>query len=72
MGTMAKLINLLLIERDMEKKELAQRLNTSSSNISGKLRRDNFSEKELQDIAQACNATFSGRFILNDTGKEIK
>ncbi len=72
MGTMAKLINLLLIERKMSKKELAQRLGTTQSNISGKLRRDNFSEKELQDIAKACDATFSGSFTLNDTGKEIK
>ena len=72
MGTMAKLINLLLIERNMVKKELAEKLGTTPSNISGKLRRDNFSEKELQDIANACNATFTGGFILNDTGKEIK
>ena len=72
MGTMAKLINILLVERDMEKKELAKRLGTTQSNISGKLRRDNFSEKELQDIAKACNATFTGIFTLNDTGKEIK
>lgn len=72
MGTMAKLINLLLIERDMGKKELAKKLGTSPSNISGKLRRNNFSEKELQDIANACDATFTGSFILNGTGKEIK
>lgn len=69
---MSKLINLLLIERGMEKKELAKRLNTSQSNLSGKLRRDNFSERELQDIAKACDATLSYSFILNDTGKEIK
>jgi len=72
MGTMAKLINLLLIEREMGKKELADKLGTTPSNLSGKLRRDNFSEKELQDIAKVCNATFIGGFVLNDTGKEIK
>ncbi len=72
MGTMAKLINLLLIERNMGKKELAEKLGTTPSNISGKLRRDNFSENELQNIAKACDATFSGSFILNDSGKEIK
>ena len=47
MGTMAKLINLLLIERNMGKKELAKRLNTTQSNISGKLRRDNFLRKRI-------------------------
>lgn len=72
MGTMKKLINLLLVERSMSKKELAKKLGTSSSNLSGKLSRDNFSEKELQDIAEACDATFIGSFVLNGTGKEIK
>ena len=69
---MSKLINLLLIERNMSKKELAEKIGTTPSNISGKLRRDNFSEKELQDIAKVCDATFQGIFILNETGKEIK
>ncbi len=72
MGTMARLINLMLVERKMSKKDLAAKLGTSQSNLSGKLSRDNFSEKELQEIAQACNATFAGAFVLNDTGKEIK
>lgn len=69
---MAKLINLLLVEQNIGKKELAEKLGTTPSNISGKLRRDNFSEKELHDIAKACDATFQGTFILNGTGKEIK
>lgn len=72
MGTMAKLIKLLLIERNMAKQDLAKALNTTPSNLSGKLSRDNFSEKELQEIAEVCNATFTGSFTLNDTGKEIK
>ena len=70
MGTMAKLINLLLIERNMGKKELAEKLGTTQSNLSGKLRRDNFSEKELHDIARACGVTFKGSFILED-GRQI-
>ena len=71
MGTMAKKIEILLIETGMEKKELAARLGTTPSNLSGKLKRDNFSEAELQEIAAACNATFKGSFIINATGKEI-
>ena len=72
MGTMAKLVNLLLVERGMKKKDLADKLGTSISNVSAKLRRDNMSEKELQEIAQACDATFQGCFILNNTKKGIK
>jgi len=69
---MAKLINLMLVERNMRKKDLSEKLGTTLSNLSGKLRRGNFSEKEIQDIEKACDATFQGCFILNDNGKEIK
>ena len=71
MGTMAKKIEMLLIELDIPKKDLATRLGTTQSNLSGKLKRDNFSEQELQDIAQACGVSFKGFFIVGDTGKEI-
>ena len=70
-GTMSKKIEMLLIELDIPKKELSSRLGTTQSNLSAKLRRDNFSEKELQDIATACGVTFKGSFIIDDTGKEI-
>lgn len=71
MGTMAKKIEMLLIELDIPKKDLSARLGTTQSNLSGKLKRDNFSEKELQDIAKACGASFKGTFIIDDTRKEI-
>lgn len=71
MGTMAKKINMLLIETDISKKELAKRLGTTPSNISGKLKRDNFSEAELQEIAKACGAAYEGIFTITSTGKQI-
>lgn len=70
--SMAKVVKSLLVERDMTMTDLANRLGTSVQNMSAKLRRDNLSEKELRDIAEACDATFEGSFTLNDTGKEIK
>lgn len=71
MGTMAKKINILLIETGITKQELAKRLGTTPSNISGKLKRDNFSEAELQEIAKACGASYEGIFTITDTGKQI-
>lgn len=71
MGTMAKKINLLLIEVGMTKQELARRLGTTPSNLSGKLKRDNFSEKELREIADALDCDYDGIFTLRDTGKQI-
>ena len=70
--SMAKTVKILLLERNMTMTDLANKLGKSVQNISSKLRRDNLSEKELHDIARACDATFVGSFVLNDTGKEIK
>lgn len=70
-GNHGKKINLLLIELGMTKQELARRLGTTPSNLSGKLKRDNFSEAELQEIAGACGAAFEGTFVIADTGKQI-
>ena len=68
---MTKKINTLLIEMNISKKELARRLNTSPSNLSGKLKRDNFTEKELRQIAQALNCDYDGIFTFKDSGKQL-
>lgn len=72
MGSAIK-IKMLLVAREMTLQDLAQRLipPTSVQNLSQKLKRDNFSENELQAIAEACNAKIETKFILNDTGKTI-
>jgi len=66
-------IKMLLAAREMTLQDLANKITpkTSAQNISQKLKRDNFSEKELQAIAAACGATFEANFVLNDTGKII-
>jgi hypothetical protein len=35
------------------------------------MNRDNFSEKELKEIAAALDCTFETAFKMNDTGEEI-
>jgi len=70
MGLAVK-VKMLLASRGMSANELAEKLGTTAQNLSGKLRRDNLSEKDLHEIAKACDATFEGIFTLNDTGKEI-
>jgi len=66
-----KLIKHQLVEKDLKVSDLARLLNTSYQNLDQKLKRDNFSEKELIQIAEILNATFEGNFVLNDTGKSI-
>ncbi len=48
-----KLLKIKLVENDMTAKELAVKLGTSQQNLSAKMKRDNFSEKEMLQIADA-------------------
>ena len=50
---MAQKIRIILVLKGMSIKELSAKLGVSGSNISNKLRRDNFSERELHQIADA-------------------
>jgi len=70
MGLATK-VKMLLVVRNMSTKDLAEKLGTTSQNITAKLRRDNLSENDLHQIANACDATFEGTFTLNDTNKNI-
>ena len=69
--SMSEKIKIVLIKRKMSLSALAEKLGTSPQNISGKLSRDNFSEKELIEIAAALDCTFNAEFTLNDTGEKV-
>ena len=45
-----KEIKKILLDEDIEIKELARRLNTSQQNISAKLKRNNFTTKDIEKI----------------------
>lgn len=64
-------IKILLLQRGMTIKQLAEKLGTSGGNLSNKLSRDNFSEKELHAIADALNCDYEGIFTQRDTGKQL-
>lgn len=70
--SMAVKVKMLLAARQMTQKDLAAKLETSAQSLGQKLKKDNLSERDLTAIAQVCDATFEGGFILNDTGKEIR
>lgn len=52
-----KMVKHKLIDKDLKVSDLARLLNTSYQNLDQKLKRDNFSEKEMFDIAKALNLT---------------
>lgn len=65
-------IRILLIKRgNISEAELARRLGISPQNLNNKMKRDNFTEKDLKDIANALNCTFTVSFTLNDTGEVV-
>ncbi|MBD5499092.1 MAG: helix-turn-helix domain-containing protein [Lachnospiraceae bacterium] len=67
----SKIIKMILAYKDLNISSLAEKLETSRPNLSQKIKRDNFSEKELQDIATALNCDLKIMFVDRDTGKEF-
>ena len=52
---MSEKIELVLVKRKMSKSALAEALNSTPSNLYNKFKRDNWTEKELQKIANVLN-----------------
>ena len=50
-----KLVKHQLVEKDLKVSDLARLLNTSYQNLDQKMKRDNFSEKEMSQIADVLN-----------------
>lgn len=69
--SMGEKIKIILKRRNMTLGELAEQTSQSRQNLSNKMSRDNFSEKELATIAIALNCTYHAGFTMNDTGEEI-
>lgn len=68
---MAEKVRILLVKRKITVTDLAKRLGMSQSNLSNKLSRDNFNDKELQEIAEALNCDLDIGFTLRDTGEQV-
>ncbi|QNK89077.1 transcriptional regulator [Sporosarcina sp. resist] len=66
---MTEKIKILLIKKKMTTVQLADLLKTKPQNLYNKFKRDNFSENELQEIAQALDVKYEGFFFLGDNDK---
>lgn len=70
--SMSEKIRILLVKRgNISEAELARKINTTPQNLNSKMKRDNFTEKDLQEIANALDCSYKANFVLNDTGEEI-
>jgi len=61
--SMAEKIRLLLQHRDMPIKELSNKSGTTNQNMANKLKRNNFSMRELEEIATVLDCEFEASFI---------
>lgn len=68
--SMTEKIRIMLVKRKMSAVDLAKILECSPTNIYNNLKRDNFSKKELKQIADILNCDFKGIFVMRDT-KEV-
>lgn len=66
MGTKIKMV---LVKKGMNVVQLAELLGTTPQNLYKKFKRDNFSEKELIDIARVLEVKYEGIFTLDDGTK---
>lgn len=71
MGMTEKIRILLVRQGNITEAELARRLGTTPANLHQKMKRDNFSEKELREIAAAMGCELEINFINPETGKNL-
>ena len=69
--TIGEKINVLLKRRGLTLSQLAEATGQSRQNLSNKMNRDNFSEKEAEEIAKVLNCSFVSEFVMNDTGERV-
>ncbi|KYG90412.1 transcriptional regulator [[Bacillus] sp. KCTC 13219] len=63
---MAEKIRVILKRKNLTLAELAERLDISKQNLNSKMKRDNFSQNELKEIARALEIEYVSKFILED------
>ena len=70
--SMTERVRILLVKRgNTSEAELARRLGISPQNLNNKMRRDNFSDKELRDVAEALGCSYKNSFVIPETGEEV-
>ena len=65
----AKLIKKLLVDKDLNTVDLANKLGCGTANLYNKYKRNNFSVNELEQIAEALDCNLSIQFVDRDSGK---
>ena len=69
---MTEKIRIMLVKSgNISESELARRMGTSPQNLHNKMKRDNFTESDLAEIAEALNCDLKIQFISKETGEVL-
>ena len=69
--TAGEKIKIVLKRRGMTMGDLAEKTGQTRQNLSNKMSRDNFAEKEIKEIAEAMECEYEAYFVMKDTGDKI-
>ena len=69
--TFGEKILVMLNRRNMTLADLAEKTGQSRQNLSNKMSRDNFTEKEMNRIAEALGCTMESYLVMNDTNETV-
>jgi len=70
--SMVESIRIACVKRgNISEAELARRVGVTPQNFNNKMKRDNFSERDLQEIADALGLKLEISFIDTETGEKI-
>lgn len=69
--TIGEKIKIILKRKSMTMSELADILEVSRQNLSNKISRNNFTEKDAKEIANALGYDYKSIFISREDGTEI-
>jgi len=70
--SMVEAIRIACVKRgNISEAELARRVGVTPQNFNNKMKRDNFSERDLQEIAEALGLRLEISFIDPETGEKV-
>ena len=70
--SMVESIRIALVKRgNLSESELARRIGVSPQNLHNKMKRDNFTETDLHEIAEALGLRLEISFIDPETGEKV-
>ena len=70
--SMVQAIRIALVKRgNISEAELARRVGVSPQNFNNKMKRDNFTETDLREIAEALGLKLEISFVDPETGEKI-